>query len=149
MRVTNFAKLSNHRDIELREITNCCIVIWIIRWTISNILSFLQCFPNFKFSCWRPISLLLQLTLARYPVFLSGHPNITLAPGSRLPPPVQPDPEQPSKLDALSDSVMDNKALNDQVILLSIYKMRENFLISIWNIFFCSVICLSYYEPFI
>ena len=44
-----------------------------------------------------------------------GRPNITLAPGSKMPPPVLPDSDQPSKLDALSDSVMDNKALNEQV----------------------------------
>ena len=51
-------------------------------------------------------------------IFL-GRPNITLAPGNKLPPPVKPDAEQPSKLDVLSDSVMDSKALNDQVRQIS------------------------------
>nr|CAB3266532.1 spindle and centriole-associated protein 1-like [Phallusia mammillata] len=44
----------------------------------------------------------------------TGHPNITLAPGRKSSPPVQLDVEQPSKLDALSDSVMDSQALNEE-----------------------------------
>ena len=47
-------------------------------------------------------------------VFFSGHPNVTLAPHNKKPPIVSVT-EQPSKLDLLSDSVMDNKALNEQV----------------------------------
>ncbi|XP_076802291.1 uncharacterized protein LOC143446519 [Clavelina lepadiformis] len=45
----------------------------------------------------------------------SGRPNITLAPGKiqGRDPPVSTATEQPSKFDALSDSVMDSQALND------------------------------------
>lgn len=45
----------------------------------------------------------------------SGNMNITLAPGKRCNPPVSVPVDRPSKLDALSDSVMDNQALNDDV----------------------------------